>query len=97
MMMWGEPGTFSWTRAKGETDMGCVAKIWEEDDSMLSSDYLTLKADPFSFYSSSFWAQHVHVGTLKTGPQDAAKSEWGPHDWRVLSPTAVRRDGSLAH
>jgi hypothetical protein len=49
MMMWGEPGTFSWTRAKGETAMGCVAKIWEEDDSMLSSDYLTLKADPFSF------------------------------------------------
>jgi hypothetical protein len=38
MMTWGEPGTLSWTWAESETAMGCVAKIWEEDDSVLSSD-----------------------------------------------------------
>jgi hypothetical protein len=38
MMSWGEPGTLSWTWAEIETAMGCVAKIWEEDDSVLSSD-----------------------------------------------------------
>jgi hypothetical protein len=38
MMTWEEPGTLSWTWVKGETAMGCVAKIWEEDDSVLSSD-----------------------------------------------------------
>jgi hypothetical protein len=37
MTMWGEPGMLSWTWAESEIAMGCVAKIWEEDNSMLSS------------------------------------------------------------
>jgi hypothetical protein len=38
MMTWGEPGTSSWMWVETETAMGCVAKIWEEDDSVLSPD-----------------------------------------------------------
>jgi hypothetical protein len=36
-MTWGEPGTLSWTWAESETATGCVASIWEEDDSLLIS------------------------------------------------------------
>jgi hypothetical protein len=38
----------------GEIAMGCMVRIWEEDDSVLSSAKLTWKADPFTFYRSSF-------------------------------------------
>ncbi len=37
------------------------------------------------------------MGKLETGPQDAAESEYGLHDWSMLSPTVVCWDGSLAH
>jgi hypothetical protein len=38
MTTWGEPGTLSWMWAERETAVGCVAKIWEEENSVLSSD-----------------------------------------------------------
>ncbi len=38
MMTWGEPGTLSWMWAETEFSTGCMVRIWEEDDSVLSSD-----------------------------------------------------------
>ncbi len=36
-MTWGEPGTLSGTWTESETARGCVASIWEEDNSLLIS------------------------------------------------------------
>jgi hypothetical protein len=53
-MMWGGPGTYILDVGGEMAAMGRVARNWEEDDSMLSSNYLTRKADLFVSYSSSF-------------------------------------------
>jgi hypothetical protein len=49
-------------------DKGRVARIWEEDDSVLNSDYLTRKADPFIAYSNRLSPSTCTWRKLKTGP-----------------------------
>jgi hypothetical protein len=73
--------------------MGCMARIREEDDSELTRTAY-LEGRPLHLRQQQLWAQYVRVGRLKTGPQIAAESGWGPLEWSVLSPTAVHRDGS---
>ncbi len=45
-----------------------------------------------SFYNSSSGPSTCTWRELETGPYNTAVSGWGPHDWSVLSPTAVHRD-----
>jgi hypothetical protein len=45
---------------------GRAARIWEKDDSVLSSDKLTRKADPFIAYSSSPGPGMFKWGELET-------------------------------
>jgi hypothetical protein len=49
------------------------------------------KDEPFNFYNSSPGPSTCMWRELETGPHNTAESEWGPHDWSVLSPTAAHR------
>jgi hypothetical protein len=50
------------------------------------------KNKPFNLYNISPGPSMCTWRELKTGPYNMAESEWGPHGWSVLSPTAVQRD-----
>jgi hypothetical protein len=63
---------------------------------MLSPARLPGRTTPSSFTAAALGPAHAH-GELKTGLLIAAESGWGPHDWSVLSPTVVHRDGGLPH
>jgi hypothetical protein len=52
-MMWGGLGRYNLDVGGEMAAIGLVARIWEEDNRVLSSDYLTRKADLFFTYSSS--------------------------------------------
>ncbi len=54
-----------------------------------------LKGRPLHLLQQQYWAQHVHVGRLETGPHIAAESGWGPSQLERESPTAVHWDSSL--
>jgi hypothetical protein len=54
-----------------------VARIWEEDDSMLSTDKLTRKAEPFIFYSGSPGTGRCMWRELETGPKMRPKVNGG--------------------
>ncbi len=62
---------------------GRVARIWKEDNSVLS---------PSSSTASS--SQRVHGERTQNGAIKCGRKWMGPHDWSVLSPTAVHQDGS---
>jgi hypothetical protein len=47
--------------------LGHTVRIWEEDDSVLSSDQLTRKADLFIAYSNSFGPGRYMWRELDTG------------------------------
>jgi hypothetical protein len=53
-MMWVGPGRYNLDVGREMAALGLVARMWEEDKRVLSSDYLTRKADLFVTYSSSF-------------------------------------------
>jgi hypothetical protein len=62
----------------GEVFTGCVARIWEEDDSVLSSALLTWKTDPFIFYSSSLGPSMCTWGVSKPDCKLQSKVNGGP-------------------
>ncbi len=93
MRTWGGRGLARlFGRGRRETALDRVARIWEEHDSVLSITSMPGRTKPFIFYNSSPGPSTCTWRELKTGLYNMAKSEWGPHDWSVLSPMAVHQD-----
>jgi hypothetical protein len=87
----GGPGTFigdvgeerqprtTW-RGSGRSMTACSASLYGRKD------------EPFIFYNSCPGPSTCTWRELETGPYNTAESELRPHDWSVLSPTAVHQD-----
>ncbi len=95
MRTWGGPGTSIWTWAKrgghgphGE-DLDGVWQRAKQSACQEGRNLHLLHSSPGP--STCTWRE------LETGPYNTAKSGWGPHDWSMLSPTAVHRDRELLH
>jgi hypothetical protein len=91
MSTWGGPGTLIWTWAKrgGHGPQGeDLGGAWQRAE----HHQHTRKDEPFSLYNSSPGPSTCTWRELETGLYNMAESGWGPHDWSMLSPTAVHRD-----
>ncbi len=85
------PGTLIWTWAKrgGHRPRGKdLGGAWQRAE----HHQYARKDEPFSLYNSSPGPSTCTWRELETGPYNTAESGWGPHDWSVMSPTAVHRD-----
>jgi hypothetical protein len=92
--MWGGLAClFGRGRREAATDR--VARIWEAHDSVLSITCMPGRTNPSSFTKALGPA--LARGENSKLPYNTAESGWGPHNWSVLSPTAVHRDRELLH
>ncbi len=85
------PGTLIWTWAKrgGHGPRGeDLGGAWQRAEHYQHAR----KDEPFNLHNSSSGPSTCTWRELETGPYNTAESWWGPHDWSVLSPTAVHRD-----
>ncbi len=71
-----------------------MARIWEEDDSLLSMTSTPGRLTPSSSTAAALGPACACGENSKPGHKLRHKSECRSHDGSVLSPTVIHRDGS---